>query len=637
MFLFNLSLIEFMALLSGVSAAAVALYLLDRSRRRQKVPTLRFWVSAQQPVAVQRRRRIQQPWSLVLQLISMALLLLAIAQLKWGSPDRTSRDHVLLLDTSAWMQASVRGTTLMEAARSSARAWLNVLPAGDRVMLVRADALASPATAFEADRDVVLKAIRESAPGASSLDLEQALSFASHIQKLHAQRPGEIVLVSTGRVSSASLAGLPAMPANLRLLPVRTEVENIGLRKIGLRRSPGDADLWEIFISVRNYGSRPVTVPLALQFGGAPAGRQTVSLPPGLEQNVTFSYRTRAGGWLEARLLSGDAFPRDDQAVFELPEQRPVRVVVYSDAPELLRPLLAASPHVEATFRSPAQYQPKPEADIAIIDAFRPPEPPQVETIWIEPPAGAGPIARRATVEKAAISHWKGDHPLGRGLRTRGVKLERAQIFSPQDGDVAVAETDAGPVILARPSKPRAVALGFHPMKTDTRYELTAPLLFANMLLWMKPDVFRRWELNAGTVGTVTAVLDADVDPKAISIKSDDGRQVPYTMQDRNLRFFVGSPATLRLAAGDRELVYSLTLPDVPDAVWQPAATVKRGVPKSYPPAPGSKDLWQWLAVLGAVGLGVEWAVWGRRRQAVSARSPVSTEPPAASSMRRAS
>src|ERR1700758_1821485 len=99
----NLSLGQFLAIFGSVSAVAIALYLLDRSRRRQVVSTLRFWVSAEQPTVVARRRRIQQPWSLVLQLLSMALLLLALAQLRFGSPESAGRDHVLLLETSAWM------------------------------------------------------------------------------------------------------------------------------------------------------------------------------------------------------------------------------------------------------------------------------------------------------------------------------------------------------------------------------------------------------------------------------------------------------------------------------------------------------------------------------------------------------
>ncbi len=65
----------------------------------------RFWVAPGQPAPVSRRRRIQQPLSLLLQLLGMALLLLAIAEFQFGGGFNKRRDHVLVLDTSAWMAA----------------------------------------------------------------------------------------------------------------------------------------------------------------------------------------------------------------------------------------------------------------------------------------------------------------------------------------------------------------------------------------------------------------------------------------------------------------------------------------------------------------------------------------------------
>ena len=105
MFFLNLTIAQFATLLGSVSAVVVALYLLDRSRRKQTVATLRFWVAAEQPTVVARRKRIQQPLSLLLQLISICLLLLAIAQLRLGSQGATPFDHVLIVETSAWMGA----------------------------------------------------------------------------------------------------------------------------------------------------------------------------------------------------------------------------------------------------------------------------------------------------------------------------------------------------------------------------------------------------------------------------------------------------------------------------------------------------------------------------------------------------
>src|SRR3954464_6004025 len=146
MYFLNLSVLQFVAIFGSVSAVSVALYLLDRSRRKQVVSTLRFWVSAEQPAVAARRRRSNQPWSLLLQLLSMALLILAVAQLRLGSPGQAGRDHVIIVDTSAWLAARSGIRTLIDLARERPRRYLNALPGRDRVMLVRADALTTPAT-----------------------------------------------------------------------------------------------------------------------------------------------------------------------------------------------------------------------------------------------------------------------------------------------------------------------------------------------------------------------------------------------------------------------------------------------------------------------------------------------------------
>ncbi|HET8549153.1 MAG TPA: VWA domain-containing protein, partial [Bryobacteraceae bacterium] len=170
MSLLNLGLAELIGLLGATSALVVALYLLNRARKRETVPTLRFWVQAVRSDAARRRRRIQQPWSLVLQLIGIALLLLAIAQPRLGSAGGWSRDHILVLDTSSWMAAGTRTRTLMDEAKEAARAYLARVPAADRVMLVRADGLPAPATPLTSDREIVRRAIEQSRPSAAALN-----------------------------------------------------------------------------------------------------------------------------------------------------------------------------------------------------------------------------------------------------------------------------------------------------------------------------------------------------------------------------------------------------------------------------------------------------------------------------------
>jgi Aerotolerance regulator N-terminal/von Willebrand factor type A domain len=613
----NLSLGELLGLAGAISAGVVALYLLDRSKRKQVVSTLRFWSGAGVRTQLKHRRRIQQPWSLLLEIISLLLLLAAIAGPRFGIIGGPGRDHVLILDTSAWMGSlgsRGRQSTLLDDARDSARTWLHSLPRRDRVMLVRADALATPATAFESDFSVVEEAMRTSRPGSSALNLEQALEFAQQAQGLQSERAGEIVYAGAGRVSEAQ-ADLTNLPSNLRVLLTGAPQEDVGLRKIGLRRSPSAPDAWDIFVAVHNYGSKPHAVDLELQFGKSPVGQQRLQLAPGAEQQASFSYKTTVGGYLEARLNIKDAFAQDDRALIELPAQALLHIVVYSKEPQLLRPLITSNPQVDAVFEDPSKYDPAVKADVVVLDRFAPPMPPHADSIWIEPPADGSPIPVRETKTGVRLQRWNAESALGAGLRTQEVVLESAEVFTPAQGDEVVAESSDGPLVVARDVKGTKLAvLGFHPGRASMKYQIATPLLTANILKWMAPETFRTRDVQAGTVGTVSIPLPKDADPAKIRVLDEDQRPLPFTIVDGSLQFFSGAPGAVTVAAGDRETVYSLTLPDVAEAAWRVPANVRRGVPRAGDVESPPQDVWPWLAMLGGLGLLADWLLFGRSR-----------------------
>ena len=74
MVLLNLSFPEFLALLGTLGGIITALYFLDRSRRQKTVSTLRFWSQGREVEPQRKRKRVLQPWSLLLQLLSLLLL-----------------------------------------------------------------------------------------------------------------------------------------------------------------------------------------------------------------------------------------------------------------------------------------------------------------------------------------------------------------------------------------------------------------------------------------------------------------------------------------------------------------------------------------------------------------------------------
>jgi hypothetical protein len=619
MYLLNLSFFQFLAVFGSIGAVSVALYLLDRSRRKQVVSTLRFWVAAEQPAVAARRRHINQPWSLLLQLASMALLLIAIAQLRFGTPAQAGRDHVIVLDTSSWMLARSGRGTLMDVARQRARQYLRALPARDRVMLVRADALATPATAFEPDHKKVDAAIQASQPGSTALNLNQALSFARHIQAQEGRRAGEIAFIGPGRTAESGPGSSPP-PRNLRVISIADNVENCGLRKIGMRRSGTDPALWEIYVSAHNYGTAPRNVTVSLDFGTpqaqgrVPVGSERLTLPPAGDSEASFQYRTTAAGILGVNLTPHDVFPADDHAEIELPGQPALAVTVYSNEPELMRPVLASTPRVTAIFRKPAEYRPN-DRGLVILDRFVPAQRPSADSIWIDPPAQGSPIPIRSTVENVPFTGWNPSHPASAGLRTKDFKLDKVSVFEAAPGDARVGEVAAGPVIVARAGKPKIVVLGFHPALSAMRYELATPLLFANLLRWVSPEIFQRWEITGGSVGTVKLALDQDTPQNDIKVTAEDGAALPFTMHDRTLQFFSGAPGSVRVVAGDREYMYAMTIPELWDSKWVPPSDARLGIPHFAAVLDSSVEIWPWLAIAGGLGLLVEWMLFGSFRR----------------------
>ena len=617
--LLNLTLGQFLVTFGGVAAVALALYLLDRTKKRHVVSTLRFWVTPGQPAPVSRNRRIQQKVSFLMQLLGMLLLLLAIAEFQFGGGFNKHRDHVLVLDSSAWMSASLpggaKGTTLMDSARANALGWLRAVPPTDRVLVVRADGLATPVTAWETDHKKILRAILETTPGSTALNLSQNLEFARGMQERSGSDAGEIVYSGPGRISAreATSPNLPSMPA-FRVLAVDDAVENCGLRSVGARHSETKPGVWEVLVRARNYGRRPRTVSITLNYGHAPAGNHTLELPPGEDKETLFELSSRAAGILEARLYlqgaPGDGFAADNYAALELPEQRTLHVIVYSDQPASLKPALESDPQVRAEFRPKTSYTPENDG-LVILDRFRPAIQPKGKSFWIDPPSDRSPIPIKERVDRPEGLRWIPDQALTQGLRARNSQIESTSVLQAVNDDIRVAEIDKGPVMIARGDM---LVSGFNPFAGSMRYELSVPILVGNILHWASPDTFRDVDVGTQSAGAVSSPLPTSVDRKTVQVLTETGSVLPFNIRDRAVQFFAGEPTRVRVLSGTNERVFSLTLPEMWDAKWTAPRDARKGIPAWNDSLRRNRVLWPWLALVGIGLLVAEWILYGSYR-----------------------
>jgi hypothetical protein len=146
------------------------------------------------------------------------------------------------------------------------------------------------------------------------------------------------------------------------------------------------------------------------------------------------------------------------------------------------------------------------------------------------------------------------------------------------------------------------------------KYQLATPLLLANLMRWMAPGAFHRWEVQASSIGTVDVAVEKGTAVNSIRILDENNRPLPFTIRDNTLQFFSGAPGTVRVLMGDREMVYSLALPDLGDTTWKPPARVRIGIPRGVALAASTPQIWPWLALLGGLGLLADWLLYGRSR-----------------------
>ncbi len=625
MFFLNLTAGEFFALLGAIGGVVTALYLLDRSKRKKIVSTLRFWPTVAAAAEQTRRKRMHQPWSLILQLLSLTLLLLAIAQLQWGSRAGRSRDHVLLLDTSVWSGAKAPGGSVIDRERQRAAQYLAALPSQDRIMLVRVDALPLPGTPFTSNREQLLNVLRDATSGASALDLSQAFSFAKQAQTWSGGTPGEITYIGPRRIGPDQL--VEAIPANLRVITVPVDGENAGIRNMSVKRGEEGGNSWEAAVTLKNEGLSPRRLTLRMQFAGTRFAPRVYILRPGEEFTAKYNFVTNTAGRLLAEIDSDDSLFSDNRAELQLPANKNLTVAAYTKRRDLLRPLLDANHHLTVHYFDPSEYMMKPAADLVLLDSFAPQGMPLVPSLWLHPSKENSPLPIKTAVKDAVIKTWHTDALLQTGLRTREDRIGEAEVFGNLNGAVPVASVAEGPVIAAipnGPSHPKSAVVGFDPFAGNFRFSITTPLLFANLLQWLAPEAFLQTNFTADHVGSAAVPLAADEEASQLRVSDERGFAVPFTVREHTLQLFVDQPKIVHVVSGNNyQRTLSLTLPNVEGGQWNPPTSVATGLPPTRSGLPASLDLWKWLACLGGLGIFAEWWLFGRERRAAIKRPSV--------------
>jgi hypothetical protein len=609
-------------LLAGLAAITVLLYILKLRRRGIQVAFVPLWRQASGQKQTNTLFAQLKRWlSLLLQLLIVALLIVALGDPRGAGALREARNIVVLVDASASMKAvDVSPSRLLEAKRQ-VKDLVSKLSAQDRMLIVQLDVAVTPRSAFTNDIAQLTTAIDQVRATDTVANIEAGLLFAH--DSLQGLQHAELIVVSDGATAdfAAQSKKLAAGGYRVSFLPIGRERDNVAITQFSVRRYPLDKSRSEAMLEVSNLGAQSTRVKLTLFGDDDPLESVEISLAAG--QSVPRFYRDLASvdQRIEARIsvLQGhDWLPADNQAFALVPERRRTKVALVSPGNSYLEAALLLDEYLEVVALKPADAAPKTKFDVAILDGVGVPQDLSAQALLFLNAQGA-PVERGAAISDFGFDAWEKAHPALRYLALENVQVNRGFALKPGPQDKVIGRSDLGPLLVSgvRDGHP-FLALGFDPRDSDIVLRPAWPLLLLNAIdYFAKED--SQYLSSYRTGETWQLAVPSEID--AFEVGTPDGDRHRLVAHDGQLVFRGISSGYYQIESSDSAMPFAAriaaNLMDIDESRIVPPPQQKEHAEELPTPqgfqVGAREQLWIYLVLAVFLISVVEWFTYHRR------------------------
>ncbi len=450
--------------LVAVLPLIVLLYMLRARRQDVPISSTLLWQRALRDLRVQQPvRRLERSLLLIVQLLIAAMVVLALARPLLSLPAGGGPGTVLVLDTSASMQATDVAPSRFEAAR--AQALVEVNKTGGPVMIIEAGPQPRAVTGFvdpAAARDALARLRPTDAPGR----LEPALATA-----LAQRLPGRGVRV----IAFTDRAPAPAPAVEYRIVGVSGR--NLGITGLRAERTVRGTTA---IVQISAAGRAAERVPLSVTLDGRHIVDRVVDLPAG--GTVSIPVRVDGDGILVARIDPRDPLAADD-AGYAVIDTGAVRVVVAGERDRVLEEGLRAA-GAQILTSGGIDAGTIASADLIVLNRTAPVELPPGNYLLVGAVAPNLPIDAQGIVSAPQVLRWSRSHPVMRYVDLRDLTIARALALRPRGGEV-LAEGEVPLVWAYSGGGIRALVVGFALHESDLPLQIAFPIFLNNALSWL--------------------------------------------------------------------------------------------------------------------------------------------------------
>ncbi len=635
-------------LLAAVPPAIVLLYFLKLRRTPLQVPSTFLWHKSIEDLhANSIWQRLRQNLLLLLQLLLLALAMLALLRPGWSGSHLAGNRLVLLIDTSASMSATdVRPTRLAEA-KQRARALIDQMASGDTAMLISFSDTARIEQSFTDNQRDLHRQLDAIEPTDRPTSIAEALRLAAGLARTEPTGTEDEGRASTPPaalyiLSDGNFASQPEIELN-HLRPVyvpigQAESENIAITAFHTQRPDARKEKLQAFARLQNFGPRDQTVEVELFRDGNLIDAGKVALAAQGAGGIAFDLGDMHQGVLRLSARVRDDLKMDNEAwaALDPPHRQNVLLVTPgNDALELALATARAREIADIQIARPEvletpDYQQRAAAgdySLVIYDQCQPRTLPQSNTLFIGrlPPGTAWTADAMATAP--TVIDLDATHPLTEMLDLGNVRFAEAAPLKPPAGGRALITADVGILLAIAPRdgfedavlSPEIVGgadTGEHYANTDWPLRLSFPVFALNALTYLS-GAEESGETNLGP-GHILRLRPSGSSGELV-VRSPNGKTATLARS---------ASGSLDFAATDTLGVYEVLEPQHPprhftvnlfsptESNLKPRLDIQLGYEELNGQAGWEgtrRELWKPL-LLGALGvLCLEWYIYTRR------------------------
>ncbi len=596
------------AVLALTLPAILALYFLRIRRPTRIIPALHLW-----PEAIRDRQanlpwqRLRPNWLLFLQLLAALVLVASAVQPALPVGSGLARHTLVLLDTSAAMQARDVSPSRLDEAKRQVLDLVNQLGPQDRMTLIRVGPRPQILASAVGNQETLRRAVQDARPSNGAGDLTAALNLAAGL--VRAGDDARAVLFSDGLLEPVRGASELPFPIDYRRIGVSGE--NVAIGSLTVRAS---ALTRAAYVHIQNFGQQQRDTSLEWRADDRLLDVRSLKLAPGQGLDLILPVPADAT-FVSAHLTPGDIFALDDTAIAVARTPTPFQVLLVTPGNVFLEQALRLRPDFRVDTITPELFQPRGGYALAVFDRFSPRVVPNGPFMIIDPPQGT-PLAGGPPVGIGRVRAADASDPLLTNVDLLDVHVARSQDLKGSSFGRVLLESPQTPLVLVREEPFRQVLIGFDLHESDLPLRVAFPILMENLTEWMLPPRVPTRSFRPDEPVTIVPEPGA----QSVTILRPDGseRALPgggiTTFGDTDLLGLY----TVIQSVGTKIQRSWFTVNLFSDAVSRLKPVDRLTLPPSHVAATGAPthrgqlDLWPWIAALGLGVVLVEWVGFHR-------------------------